>query len=69
MRMINDRYAIRCETADGTLEEPFHHMTRKDWALKSARNAAKCTVRSDVVRVWVDDTNTGLGVQAFEVKR
>jgi len=63
------RYALRMETADGTLEAAYHFMPRKADAIAAARRAAKSSVCPDVVRIWVDDTKTELGVQAFEVAR
>lgn len=66
---MNARYALRMETVDGTLEDAFHFMTRKDWALAAARRAAADCVCPDVVRIWVDDTRTELGVKAFEVRQ
>jgi hypothetical protein len=65
----NGRYALRHELVDGTLEEPYHYMSRKDWALTAARTAAADCVSPDIVRVWVDDTKTDLGVKSFDVKR
>ncbi len=62
------RYALRMETADGTIEDAYHHVGRKDWALTAARRAAKECVCQDVVRNWVDDTKTDLGVASFELK-
>lgn len=62
------RYALRMETADGTLEDAYHYVARKDWALTAARRAAKDCISADVVRVWVDDTKTDLGIAAFDVK-
>lgn len=64
-----DRYALRMETADGTLEPAYHHMPRKADALKAAKRAAKDTICQDVVRIWVDDTKTETGVQSFDVVR
>lgn len=63
------RYALRMETADGTLEDAYHFTPRKADAIKFARRHAKDCACSDVVRYWVDDTKTGLGVQSFEVAR
>lgn len=63
------RYALRMEIMDGTLEDAFHFMARKDWALAAARRAAADCVSPDVVRIWVDDTKTELGVKSFDVNR
>ena len=63
------RYALRFETADGTIEEAYHFMDRKADAIAAARRAAKDTVCADVVRIWVDDMKTDLGVKAFEVRK
>lgn len=60
-----NRYALRMETTDGTLEPAFHHMNRKADAIRAARKAAAETVCSDVVRVHVDDTRTELAVASF----
>jgi hypothetical protein len=60
------RYALRMETADGTLEDAFHHMARKRDAITAARRAAKESICPDVVRFWVDDTKTELGVASFD---
>ncbi len=59
------RYALRMETADGTLEAAYHHLNRKDDAIRAARKAAKETICPDVVRFWVDDDATGLGIASF----
>lgn len=66
---MNARYALRMETVDGTLEDAFHFVARKDWALTAARRAASDCICPDVVRIWVDDTKTELGVKAFEVRQ
>lgn len=66
--MATARYALRFETADGTLEEPYHHMSRKADAIAAARRAARDVVSPDVVRVWVDDTRTELGIASFETR-
>lgn len=63
------RYALRMETADGTLEAPYHYVARKADAIKFAKAAAKNSACGDVVRFWVDDTKTNTGVQSFEVAR
>ena len=62
---MNARYALRMETADGTLEDAYHCMSRKDDALRAAKRAAKTSACVDVTRIWVDDTRTGLGVASF----
>ena len=66
---MNARYALRFELADGTIEDAYHFMSRKDLALAAAKRAAADCACSDVVRVWVDDTNTETGVKAFEVRQ
>ena len=63
------RYAIRLETADGTLEDAAYTVARKVDAMRSARSWAKTCACADVVRVHVDDTKTDLGIAAFEVAR
>lgn len=63
------RYALRMETADGTLEVAYHHIARKAWAISAARHAAKSCVSPDVVRIWVDDTKTDLSVKSFECRQ
>lgn len=63
------RYALRFETEDGTLEEPFHYMVRKDNAIRAAKLAARDTACLDIVRVHVDDTRTDLGVFVAPVKK
>jgi len=63
------RYALRMETADGTLEDAYHFMACKADAIRAAKNAAKNTSCADVVRFHVDDTKTEIGVFAVEVKR
>jgi hypothetical protein len=63
------RYAIRLETADGTLEEAAYTVARKADAIRSAKAWAKTCACADVVRVHVDDTATELGIAAFEVVR
>ena len=60
------RYGLRFETADGTLENPYHFMSRKAEAVRAARLAAKSIVSPDVVRVWVDDMCAELGVASFK---
>jgi hypothetical protein len=67
-RQMN-RYAIRLETADGTLEDAAFTMSRKADAIRSARNWSKTCACADVVRVHVDDTRTDIGIAAFEVAR
>ncbi|MCZ7496248.1 hypothetical protein O8B39_17245 [Agrobacterium rhizogenes] len=66
---MNARYAIRNELRDGTLLDPSVCVSNKSIALQVARNAAKGTLGADVVRVWVDDMKTELGVKAFEVRQ
>lgn len=61
------RYALRMELADSTLEEAFHRVRRKDWAIAAARRIAANRIDRNVVRVWVDDTTTQLGIASFEV--
>lgn len=63
------RYALRMETADGTLEDAYHTMPRKADAIRAARVAAKSSACPDVVRFWVDDTATEIGIASFEVAR
>jgi len=63
------RYAIKLETADGTLEDAAYTMARKADAIRSARNWSKTCACPDVVRVHVDDTTTDLGIAAFGVVR
>ena len=67
--MTTARYALRMETADGTLEDAYHFVARKADAIKFARQHSKTTACADVVRFWVDDTKTELGVASFEVAR
>ena len=62
------KYGIRFETADGTLEDAFHTTTRKADAIRAAKAAAKTTICTDVVRVWVDDMCAGLGIASFTTK-
>lgn len=62
------RYGLRFETADGTLEEPYHRTSRKADALRAGRAAAKTVVSADVVRVWVDDLCAELGIASFNTK-
>lgn len=66
---MEKRYAIRNELADGTLLEPSVCVSSKAVALQVARNAANGVIGADVVRVWVDDKKTELGVKAFEVRQ
>lgn len=61
------RYALRYETAEGTLEAPWHHMARKADALRAAKAAAASCACPDVVRVHVDDAQTDLAVASFPV--
>lgn len=63
------RYAIRLETADGTLEDAAYTVARKADAIRSARSWSKTCACSDVVRIHVDDTTTELGIAAFKVAR
>jgi hypothetical protein len=62
------KYGVRYETADGTLEDAFHVTTRKADAIRAAKAAAKSTVCTDVVRVWVDNLCTELGVTSFNTR-
>lgn len=62
------RYALRMEIADSTLLEAYHHMARKADAIAAARRNAKDIVSSDIVRIWVDDTKTELGVTSFDTR-
>lgn len=66
---MNARYAIRNELADGTLLDPSVCLPNKATALQVARRVAKGILGADVVRVWVDDTKTELGIKAFEVRQ
>ena len=63
------RYALRLETADGTLEDAAYTVARKADAIRQACNWAKTISCQDVTRIHVDDTTTDLGVAAFEVAR
>ena len=63
------RYAVRLETADGTLEDAAYTVARKADAIRSARSWSKTCACADVVRIHVDDTTTELGVAFFEVAR
>ena len=63
------RYALRMELADSTLEEAYHFMSRKADAIRAAKWAAKNSADMDVVRIWVDDTCTDLGIASFKVAR
>lgn len=63
---MTKRYALRMEIADGTILEAYHHMDRKADAIAAARRNAKDTASSDIVRIWVDDTKTELGVKSFD---
>lgn len=62
------KYGIRFETADGTLEEAFHVTTRKADAIRAAKFAAKNTICTDVVRVWVDNLCTEIGIASFNTR-
>lgn len=62
------RYALRMEIADSTLLEAYNHMNRKADAIAAARRNAKDIVSSDIVRIWVDDTKTELGVKSFDTR-
>lgn len=62
------RYAVRFETADGTLEDAWHFASSKAEAIRVARCSAKTSIMTDVVRVWVDDTRTDLGVASFPTR-
>lgn len=62
------KYGIRYETADGTLEDAFHITTRKAEAIRAAKAAAKNTVCTDVVRVWVDNLSAEIGVASFNTR-
>jgi len=63
------RYSLSFETADGSVEAPYHFMASKRLAIQSAKRAARGTVCADVVAIWVDDTKTDQGVQRIWVKR
>ena len=62
------KYGIRFETADGTVEDPFHTTSRKADAIGAAKRAAKETVCTDVVRVWVEDLCADLGIASFKTR-
>lgn len=62
------KYGIRYETADGTIEDAWHTVTRKAEAIRIAKQVAKTTVCTDVVRVWVDDLCKDLGIASFTTK-
>lgn len=66
--MVKARYALRFETVDGTLEDAYHHMNRKAEAIAAARRAARDVASPDIMRVWVDDTRTELGIASFETR-
>jgi hypothetical protein len=63
------RYALRSELKDSTLEEAFHFLPRKVDAIRVARLIAKTNSSPDVVRIWVDDTRTDLGIFVAEAKQ
>lgn len=65
---MNARYALRMEISDSTILEAYHHVARKADAIAAARRAAKDIVSSDIVRIWVDDTKTELGVKSFDTR-
>lgn len=65
----SDRYHLRLETTDGTLEEGCVFYRNRRLALQSAARWARDNSFVDVTRIWVDDIKTGLGVMSFPVKR
>lgn len=67
--MAKNRYGLRIETRDGTLEDPYHTVSRKRDAIKFARQAAKDFIGADIVKVWVDDLCADLGIASFETKQ
>lgn len=63
-----NKYGVRFETRDGTLEDAFHTTNRKSDAVRLARWSAKNMSCDDVVRVWVDNLCEELGVASFTTK-
>lgn len=63
-----NRYGLRIETRDGTIEAPYHTTSRKADAIRAARLAAKTFIGADIVRVWVDDLCAELGIVSFNTK-
>ena len=64
-RMATPRYALRLECFDGTLEPPYHSMTNRAEAIRTARRHAREETAPDVMRVWVDDSAAGQAICAF----
>ena len=65
---MTKRYALRMETDDGSIEDAYHHMSRKADAIREAKRAAKDTSCTDVVRIWVDDIRSEMGIASFKTK-
>lgn len=65
---MDKRYALRFEISDGTLLDAYNKFDRKSDAVSAARRNAKDITSSDIVRIWVDDSKTELGVNSFETK-
>lgn len=63
--MTTPRYALRLECFDGTLEAPYHSMTNRADAIRTARRHAREETAPDVMRVWVDDSAAGQAICAL----
>lgn len=63
---MTKRYTLSMETDDGSMEAPYWSTNRKADALRAAKRAAAASSCSDVVRIWVDDTRTELGIASFK---
>ena len=57
--MATPRYALRLESFDGMLEAPYHSMTNRADAIRTARRHARDETAPDVMRVWVADSAAG----------
>jgi uncharacterized protein YijF (DUF1287 family) len=62
------KYGIRFEISDSTLLDAHNYFDRKADAVSAARRVAKDITAEDIVRVWVDNTATELGVASFETR-
>jgi hypothetical protein len=66
---MTKRYTLSMETDDGSMEAPYWSTSRKADALRAAKLAAKNSACPDVVRIWVDDTRTDIGIASFKVPK
>jgi len=61
---MTNKYCIRYELTDNTLEEPMRYFSTKTEALRWAKKMAKLP-SFDAVRLWVENVHQDTGIQSF----